>query len=492
MNIKMIFHTLGHILKVEAILMVLPLIVSFIYSDGNYWSFIIPIIALLFSGFALTIFIKPNRKNLFAKEGFVIVGLSWIVMSLFGCLPFIISQEIPKFIDAFFETVSGLTTTGATILTDIESLSHSMLFWRSFTHWIGGMGVLVFILAIIPIAGGQNIFLLRAESTGPQVGKLVSKVKVTARILYLIYLVLTLIQICLLYLGKMPLFDAINIAFSTAGTGGFAIKNDSLASYNDYCQIVTAIFMLLFGVNFNVFYLIIIGKVIQAIKNEELWWYLGLIGVSMLVIFINLITAIEIPAGLAFKDSFFHVVSIITSTGFATTDYNAWPALAQTILFFITFVGACAGSTGGGIKVSRTVILFKTFGREIKKLTHPNSVANIRFDGNNVDESVVKGVSNYFIIYILLFVCSFLVITLDGFDFKTNITSIAACLNNTGPGIGGLAIDGQQALIDIGPLGNYSPFSFFSKLVLTFTMFVGRLEIYPILILFNPKVWLNK
>lgn len=492
MNIKMIFHTLGHILKVEAVLMVLPLIVSFIYNDGNYWSFIIPIIALLITGFSLSIFIKPTRKQLFAKEGFTIVGLSWIIMSLFGCFPFIISQEIPNFIDAFFETVSGLTTTGATILTDIEALSKSMLFWRSFTHWIGGMGVLVFILAIIPISDGQNIFILRAESTGPQVGKLVSKVRVTARILYVIYLGLTLLQIVLLYLGKMPLFDSIVNAFSTAGTGGFSIKNDSYASYNDYCQIVTAIFMLLFGINFNLFYLIIIGKFIQAIKNEELWWYLGLILLSVVVIFINLITSMDINSGLAFKDAFFHVVSILTSTGLATTNYNNWPALAQTILFFITFVGACAGSTGGGIKVSRTAILFKTFGREVRKITHPNSVANIRFDGNNVDESVVKSISNYFIIYILIFVCSFLVITLDGFDFKTNITAVAACLNNTGPGIGGLAIDGQQLLIDIGPLGNYSPFGVFSKLVLIFTMFVGRLEIYPILLLFNPRVWLNK
>ena len=287
MNIKMIFNTLGHILKVQAVLMVIPLIVSFIYNDGKHWSFIIPIIALIIVGFVLTIFVKPTRKNLFAKEGFTIVGLSWIVMGLFGCLPFIISKEIPSFIDAFFETVSGLTTTGTTILSDVECLSKSIMFWRSFTHWIGGMGVLVFILAILPIANGENIFILRAESTGPQVGKLVAKVRGTARILYIIYLCLTLIQILLLSLGDMPLYDAILNSFSTAGTGGFGIKNDSFASYSSYCQIVTAIFMLLFGINFNIFYLIIIGKFLQAIKSEELWWYLGIVFVSVIIISIN-------------------------------------------------------------------------------------------------------------------------------------------------------------------------------------------------------------
>ena len=490
MNIKMIFNTLGHILKVQAVLMVIPLIVSFIYNDGKHWSFIIPIIALIIVGFVLTIFVKPTRKNLFAKEGFTIVGLSWIVMGLFGCIPFIISKEIPSFIDAFFETVSGLTTTGTTILSDVECLSKSIMFWRSFTHWIGGMGVLVFILAILPIANGENIFILRAESTGPQVGKLVAKVRGTARILYIIYLCLTLIQILLLSLGDMPLYDAILNSFSTAGTGGFGIKNDSFASYSSYCQIVRAIFMLLFGINFNIFYLIIIGKFLQAIKSEELWWYLGIVFVSVIIISINTITSLDLSTGVGIKDAFFQVASIITTTGFSTTNFNIWPSLSQTILFLLMFIGACAGSTGGGIKVSRSVILFKSFGREIKKLTHPNSITNIRFEGNNVDEGVVKGISNYFTIFIIIFISCFLIISLNGFDFTTNITAVTACINNIGPGFG--PIDATNAIIDVGPAGNFGPFNWLSKLTLIFAMLVGRLEIYPILILFNPKVWLNK
>ena len=480
MNIKIIFKTLGKILFVEAILMLFPLIVSFIYKEKTYMSFLIPIISLAISGFLLSS-IKTNRRNIYAKEGFVLVGLCWIMLSLFGALPFVISKQIPNFIDALFETISGFSTTGSSILQDVEALSHSMLFWRSFTHWIGGMGVLVFVLAIIPSSEGQNIFILKAESTGPQVGKLVSKVRITARILYLIYLALTLVQVIFLLCGEMNLFESIVHSFATAGTGGFGIKNDGLMSYSNYSQIVITIFMFLFGINFNIFYLILIGKFSQAIKSEELWWYIGFVVISSLIITTN-IYSISSSFGIAIKDAFFQVVSIITTTGFATTNFDLWPQLSKVILFVLMFVGACAGSTGGGIKVSRIAILFKSARKEIKKLVHPMSVSNIRFEHERVNENTVKGVINYFAMIILLLGVGFIVISIDSFgDFETNISAIASCLNNVGPGFG-----------KVGPIFNYSGYNWLSKLTLSFAMLIGRLEIYPILLLFNPKVWLNK
>ena len=480
MNIKIIFKTLGKLLFVEAILMLFPLIVSFIYKEKTYMSFLIPIITLAISGFLLSS-IKTNRRNIYAKEGFVLVGLCWIMLSLFGSLPFVISKQIPNFIDALFETISGFTTTGSSILQDVEALSHSMLFWRSFTHWIGGMGVLVFVLAIIPSSEGQNIFILKAESTGPQVGKLVSKVRITARILYLIYLALTLIQIIFLLCGEMNLFESIVHSFATAGTGGFGIKNDSLMSYSNYSQIVITIFMFIFGINFNIFYLILIGKFSQAIKSEELWWYTGFVVISSLIITTN-IYSISSSFGIAIKDAFFQVVSIITTTGFATTNFDLWPQLSKVILFILMFVGACAGSTGGGIKVSRIAILFKSAKKEVKKLVHPMSVSNIRFEHERVNENTVKGVINYFVMIILLLGVGFIVISIDSFgDFETNISAITSCLNNIGPGFG-----------KVGPIFNYSGYNWLSKLTLSFAMLIGRLEIYPILLLFNPKVWLNK
>ena len=418
-----------------------------------------------------------------AKEGMVLVGLSWIIVSLFGCLPFVISKQIPNFVDAFFETVSGFTTTGASILIDIEGdLTHSMLFWRSFTHWIGGMGVLVFILAILPSSDGHNIFILKAESTGPQVGKLVSKVKVTARILYLIYLVFTVLEIIMLLIGKMPLFDAIVNSLSTAGTGGFGIKNDSVASYSTYCQMVIAIFMFLFGINFNIFYFIIIGKISQALKSEELKIYISIIVIATITITLNLMLSLDMALSVALKDSFFQVSSFLTSTGFVSTNYDLWPELSKMILVILMFIGACAGSTGGGMKVSRFVILAKSVKREIKKIVHPNSVSNIRFEKTTLDEKVVKGVSNYFTVLLCIFVVGIIIISANGFDFETTITSVVACLNNTGPGFGKI----------IGATGNYADFSILSKLSLSALMLIGRLEIYPLLILFSPKVWLNK
>ena len=481
MNFKMIFYTIGNMLKVEALLLILPLIVSLVYKENTYLSFLIPIAILTLVGFAIS-FKKPKNRTMYAREGLVIVGLSWIFISLFGALPFVISKEIPNFIDAFFETVSGFTTTGASILEDVEVLSKGMLFWRSFTHWVGGMGILVFIMAILPSSDGDTIHILRAESPGPQVGKLVSKIKVNARILYLIYFAMTIIEIVLLLFGKMPLFDSIVHSFGTAGTGGFGIKNSSVGGYNNYCQIVIGIFMILFGINFNIFYFLLIGNFRQALKSEELRWYLSIIFIAIALITLNImISDTSKVFSTTLKDSFFQVASIITTTGFSTTDFNAWPELSRSILVVLMFFGACAGSTGGGIKISRIAILVKASGREVRKLVHPHSVQNVRFEGASVKEDTVKGVFAYLSIFIIIFVLAVLLVSLDGKDFVTNFTSVAACINNIGPGLG-----------LVGPMGNYSSFSAFSKIVLLISMLVGRLEIFPILMLFIPNMWRNK
>lgn len=480
MNFRMIFNNIGKILLIEAALLFFPLLVSLIYKETNQYAYLITIGALLCVGVLLCL-IRPKTTKIYAREGFILVGLSWIVMSLFGSLPFVISQEIPSFVDALFETISGFTTTGASILTNVEGLSKSMLFWRSFTHWIGGMGVLVFILAILPNSEGQNIYILRAESTGPQVGKLVSKVRFTARILYLIYLGLTLLEVIFLLFGGNSFYDSLVTSLATAGTGGFGIYNDSIMSFNSYSQIVIGVFMLIFGINFNIFYLILIGRIAQAFKSEELRWYVGVIVFSTIAIAINLTLSMEYAFHIALKDSFFQVSSIITTTGFATADFNLWPNLSKYILLILMFVGACAGSTGGGMKVSRFVILFKSLKREIKKLVHPNSVSNITFEGSTVDENVVKGVNGYFGIMMCIIFASLIVLSFDKLDFETNFTAIIACVNNIGPGFS-----------LVGPMGNYSCFNDFSKIILSALMLIGRLEIYPILLLFMPKVWFNK
>ena len=451
MNYKLILHTLGKILLIEALLLIFPLIINFIYQENNLFAFALTISILMMVG-TLLIMVKPKDKRMFVREGFVIVGLAWIVLSLFGALPFTISGEIPNYIDAFFETVSGFTTTGASILTDVEAMSKSMLFWRSFTHWIGGMGVLVFVLAILPNSEGQNIYLLKAESTGPQVGKLVSKVRFTARILYIIYFGLTLLEVILLLLGKNSLYESIVMSFGTAGTGGFGIYADSVGGFNIYSQVVIAIFMMLFGINFNIYYLVLIGKIKQAIKSEELRWYLVVILLSTTMITANLMINLNQTFGIALKDAYFQVSSIMTTTGFATVDFNLWPTFSKTILIIIMFVGGCAGSTGGGIKVSRIVILFKSLKREIQKLLHPNSVAPIKMEGDVVEVIVVKCVNLYF-----------------------------AFIYYIGPG-----------LSLVGPMGNYDCFSYFSKIILSILMLIGRLEVYPILILFLPKTWTGK
>ena len=480
MNYRLILQTLGKILLIEALLLIFPLIVNFIYQENNLFAFSLTISILMVLG-TLLIMIKPKSKAMFVREGFVIVGLAWIVLSLFGALPFVLSKEIPHYIDALFETISGFTTTGASILNDVEAMSKSMLFWRSFTHWIGGMGVLVFVLAILPNSEGQNIFLLKAESTGPQVGKLVSKVRFTARILYIIYFGLTLLEVVMLLLGKNSLYEAIVMSFGTAGTGGFGIYADSIGSFNTYSQIVIAVFMMIFGINFNLYYLAIIGKIKQAIKSEELRWYLAVIAVSTILITTNLVVNLNQSFGVALKDAYFQVSSIMTTTGYATVDFNLWPTFSKVILVMIMFVGGCAGSTGGGIKVSRIVILFKNLKREVQKLLHPNSVSPIKMEGEVIDTGVVKGVNVYFAFIIILLFAGTLLVSFDDLDFTSTFTGVIACINNIGPGLN-----------MVGPMGNFDCFSYFSKCILSILMLIGRLEVYPILILFLPKTWTGK
>ena len=480
MNYRLILQTIGKILLIEALLMVFPLIVNFIYQEENLFAFALTISISMVVG-TLLMMVKPKNKSMFIREGFVIVGLAWIVMSLFGALPFTLSGEIPHYIDALFETISGFTTTGASILNDVEAMSKSMLFWRSFTHWIGGMGVLVFVLAILPNSEGQNIYLLKAESTGPQVGKLVSKVRFTARILYIIYFGITLLEVVLLLLGKNSLFDSIVMSFGTAGTGGFGIYADSVGGFNIYSQVVIAVFMMIFGINFNLYYLAIVGKVKQAIKSEELRWYLGIILMSTIMITINLMVNLNQTFGIALKDAYFQVSSILTTTGFATVDFNLWPTFSKIILITIMFIGGCAGSTGGGVKVSRIVILFKSLKREIQKLLHPNSVSPVKMEGELVESNVVKGVTVYFAFIIVLLFLGTLLVSFDGLDFTSTFTGVIACINNIGPGLN-----------LVGPMGNFDCFSYFSKIVLSILMLVGRLEVYPILILFLPKTWTGK
>ena len=484
MNLKMILYTLGNLLKVTAALLVLPILVSLVYKEYNYiLCFATPLIEAFLLGWFLS-FRKPKNTTIYATEGFVIVGLSWILISLFGSMPFMISKTIPRFIDAFFETVSGFTTTGSSILSDIESTfegAHGVLFWRSFTHWVGGMGVLVFILAFMPNVG-ETFYIMKAESPGPQVGKLVSKVKLTARILYFIYIGLTVLEIIVLWIGRMPLYDSIITSFGTAGTGGFGMKNDSISGYNNFCQIIIGVFMMLFGVNFNLFYLIVIGKIKQALKSEELMWYLSIIMTSIVAITINLVLTTTESLGTIIRNSFFTVVSFITTTGFSNSAFETWPLFSQTILFLLMFVGACAGSTGGGIKVSRIAILVKSSKREIQNLIHPNAVSSVRFEGQKVEDSVVRSIKNFFVLYMFIFVACLLVLSLDKYDHVTNITAVASAINNIGPGLGHI----------IGSSGNYGGFNTVSKLVLIFAMFVGRLEIYPIIILLNRRAWTNK
>ncbi|MCI5528699.1 MAG: TrkH family potassium uptake protein [Blautia sp.] len=476
MNYSMTFYIIGWILRLEAVFMVLPGVTAILYHEKDGFAFLITLLICLAIGLPLT-WKKPSDKVFHTKEGFVTVALSWIVLSVAGAVPFVISGSIPNPIDALFETVSGFTTTGASILSEVEPLSHCVLIWRSFTHWIGGMGVLVFILCLLPLTGGYHMNLMKAESPGPSVSRLVPKVQSTAKILYTIYISLTILQIIFLLIGKMPLFDTICTAFGTAGTGGFGIKNDSIAGYSTYLQIVITVFMILFGVNFNIYFLLLTKKFAQAFKSEEIRYYFGIIAAAILVITINTRHMFD-NIGTALQQVSFQVGSIITTTGFATTDFNEWPVVSQTILVMLMFVGACAGSTGGGFKVSRLVILCKTVRKELHIYLHPNAVKKVKMDGKSIPHEIVRSTNIFLIVYVLIFSVSVLLIGFDNFDLVTNFTAVAATFNNIGPG-----------LELVGPTQNFSLFSSFSKCVLIFDMLAGRLEIFPLLLLFKPDTW---
>ena len=432
MNYSIIIYIIGYILEIEAAFMALPLVTSIIYRETSGYAFLITIILCLALGIPMT-YKKSSKKAFYTKEGFVTVALSWIVLSIMGAVPFVISGSIPHPVDALFETVSGFTTTGASILTDVEALPHCILIWRSFTHWIGGMGVLVFILSLLPLTGGYHMNLMKAESPGPSVSKLAPKVQSTAKILYTIYIAITLIQIVFLLIGKMPLFDTLCTAFGTAGTGGFGIKADSMASYSTYLQVVITVFMILFGVNFNVYFFILTKKFAQAFKMEEVRYYFAIIAIAVLIITCNIYHMFgSIPE--AFQQAAFQVGSIITTTGYATTDFNLWPEISRTILVLLMFIGACAGSTGGGIKVSRILILCKTVRKELHIFLHPNAVKKIKMDGKAIPHEVVRSTNIFFIVFVLIFSGSVFLIAFDDFDLITNFTAVAATINNIGPG----------------------------------------------------------
>lgn len=476
MNYSIIFYIISYVLKIEGFLLIAPAMVGVIYKEQEYLSFLICALIYIFVG-VLATFKRPKNQVFYAKEGLVSVALSWFVLSIFGSVPFVLNGDIPNFVDAFFETVSGFTTTGSSILKDVEALSHCSLFWRSFSHWIGGMGVLVFILSVLPLTGGSTMHLMRAESPGPQVGKVMPKIRDTATILYVIYSIMTLVQIVILCLGKMPLFDAITITFGSAGTGGFSIKNSGIAQYNPFCQYVIAIFMLLFGVNFNVYFLAYKRHFKQALSVEEMRWYFVIVGASVLFITYN-IRSMFPTLEEAFRQSLFQVSSIITTTGYSTTDFNLWPLFSKCIIVGLMFCGACAGSTGGGIKVSRIAILIKSVKDELQGIIHPKAVRRVRFENKVIDGATLRSIFMFLGAYVLVFSGSLLLLCLDKYDFTTNFTAVAATINNIGPG-----------LSEVGPVKNFGDYTQLSKLLLSFNMLAGRLEIFPVLVLINPKTW---
>lgn len=476
MNSSVIRYILGSVLKIEAILLLLPCLTALLYREWVGSCYLGTAVLCFLLGILMA-YRKPKNYVFYLKEGCVATALSWIFLSFFGALPFWMSGEIPSLADALFETVSGFTTTGASILSDVEALSHTALFWRSFTHWIGGMGVLVFLLAIIPLSGGSHINLMRAESPGPSVGKLVPKIKYTAQILYMIYFAMTIIEIVLLLFGNMPLFDAITTSLGTAGTGGFGIKNDSMMSYSPYLQWVVTIFMILFGVNFNAYYFMLFHNFKKAFGMEEVRYYFGIIAVAIGIVFFQLLD-IYGTAFQALTHASFQVASIITTTGFSTSNFDLWSQTSKTVLVLLMFIGACAGSTGGGIKVSRFVILVKTLGKELHSYIHPKSIKKIKIEGKPVEHEVVRSTNVYFITYMILFSASVLAVSFEGKDLITNFTAVAATINNIGPG-----------LEMVGPTQNFGLFSPFSKYILIFDMLAGRLELFPLLILFHPSIW---
>ena len=476
MNYRMIGFLLGRILLTEAVLLCVPLLVSALYGEPG-GPFLLTMALLVLSGLPLS-FRRPPDTALYARDGFAVVAAAWLLLSAFGALPFVFSQDIPRFTDAFFETVSGFTTTGASILYAVEPLRRGCLFWRSFTHWVGGMGVLVFVMAILPMTDGHGMHLMRAEVPGPTSGKLVSRMSDSARILYSIYAALTVLEILILWLGRMPLFDACIHAFGSAGTGGFSSRNLSVGAYNNpFFDYVIGIFMLLFSLNFNLYYYLLIRRFREVFRSETLWTFLGIVAASVALIAWDILR-IYGTVGQSIRYAFFQVASIISTSGFSTADYDAWPSFARSILVVIMFVGACAGSTGGGIKVDRVVILVKASLRDMRKLVHPNAVASVRFEGKPLPERNIQGVHTYMTVYLFVFTASCLLLSLERFDLVTVFTAVAACINNIGPGLG-----------VVGPAGNFAAFSPASKWLLSFDMLVGRLEIFPMILLFAPSLW---
>ena len=476
MNYRMIKYTLGWLMMFEAGFFLVPMITAVVYGEWHTLvAFAISALICLAIG-SLCVYKKPEKTGIFAREGFVIVSLSWILLSIFGAIPFMLSGATTNFIDALFETASGFTTTGSSIFREVESLPKAILMWRSFTHWVGGMGVLVFIMVFLPLGGGQNMHIMRAESPGPEVSKLVPKVKQTAFILYSIYFVMTVLQFIILLISGMGVFESINTAFATAGTGGFGIRNDSFASFSAAQQIIVTVFMLLFSINFNSYYLILKLKLRDAI-NSEVKTFIVIVLAAIGIITLNIYQSYG-SIGEALRHAAFTVSSLISTTGFATEDFDLWPSLSKAVLVLIMFIGACAGSTGGGMKVSRIIIAFKGFLRELYTLIHPKQVKAITIDKRPVDREVVRSVNAYLACYALVFISSLMLITLDDFDLVTNFTAVTATINNIGPG---LAI--------VGPTANFANFSDISKLVLTFDMIAGRLELFPMLILLSPATW---
>ena len=476
MNIRMIGFVLGRILLVEAGLLTLPLAVALLYREPAM-PWLITMAALVVCG-ALLSFRKPERTALYAKDGFAAVALVWLLMSAFGALPFVLSGDILHYVDAFFETVSGFTTTGASILPAVEPLSRGSLFWRSFTHWVGGMGVLVFVMAILPMSDGHTMHILRAEMPGPTAGKLVSRMSDTAKILYGIYFVMTAVMILLLVLGGMDLFDACIHAFGTAGTGGFSSRNASIGAYRSvYIDVVTGVGMLAFGVNFNLYFFLLVRRFREVLRSEELWVYLGIVAASTAAIAANILSLYD-SVGTALRHAFFQVSSVITTTGYATVDFGQWPVFSKTVLVLLMFVGGCAGSTAGGLKVTRIVTLAKAAVMDMRKMLHPNAVINVRMEGRALPEKQVRGVQAYLSIYILILCGSWLLLSLAGFDELTTFTAVVTCINNVGPGLN-----------MVGPTGNFSFFAPWAKLLLSFDMLAGRLELFPMLLLFTPSIW---
>lgn len=476
MNSSMIRVILGHVLRIEAALLLLPCIVALIYREKVGWMYLLVTAICFVVGFAMSTIKKPKETAIFLRDGCVATAASWIILSLFGALPFTLTGEIPSYLDAVFETMSGFTTTGASILDEVEVLSQCSLFWRSFTHWIGGMGVLVFLLAIIPMSGGSNINLMRAESPGPSVGKLVPKIKSTARILYVIYFVMTIAEAVFLLFGGMNLFEALTLSFGTAGTGGFAILSSSIASYSAYCQWVITVFMIMFGVNFNAYYLVMLGKLKKAFSIEEVKWYFAIVVSAITIISINIYHMYN-SVSEVIRTAAFQVATIITTTGYATADFDLWPTTSKFIIVFLMIVGACAGSTGGGIKVSRIVVMLKTVRKELNTYIHPKSIKKIMFEGKPIEHDVLRAINVYMVTYLIVFFTSVFILSFENLDMTSSFTAVLAALNNIGPG-----------LSKVGPTCNFGFFSGLSKIVLIIDMLAGRLELFPLLILFHPQV----